>query len=464
MREPMPSPRRSALLAVVPLLAPAACTPAPAVAPTPAPAPPPASSAAPSAGITVAAAFERLCDGPAAIPLEIAGSRHFVTLPLSGSKGQGTFRFHVDTGGNTPGLMILKSVADSIGIASEDALPRKIHLGDHDVALPEGARWVLLDDTSEEAKKRPTSEQAIRKGFSAGQIGAGFLSRFVVCIDPAKGRLGLGDPAAIAIDDASSPGVPVMMLSGGENHALYPFVQIILHDGDQFAGGYGVLLDTGATTSMLDDNKIRYQKGHVAGWPMATGAAGDADMIGGAFSEAMLRAECVSITAPKAKFPDRPEIEAGPVTFVSRPTGTWGKMFGDLPYTMGSHGAIANDVLNHFRLLLDYKRERLWLQPSGRAPDRSASMKRVGLALRFGADGCPEIRQVTDTNAPETIAAVHPGDVLLAVGALDACHAWHHEIQAELAGEAGQKKKLKIRRGGATIDVEVPVADLLPGP
>lgn len=69
-------------------------------------------------------------------------------------------------------------------------------------------------------------------------------------------------------------------------------------------------------------------------------------------------------------------------------------MFGPVPYTMGSHGALANDVLNRFRMILDYGAERLWLEPSGRPPDRSASITRVGVAIAFGDDGCSVIRQV----------------------------------------------------------------------
>jgi hypothetical protein len=460
-----PSRRRCA--AVLAAAAMAACSPpAPPPPPPAAPLPSPPPSAPPPAAeppaLTVAAAFDQICNGPSSIPLEIAGSREFVSLPLAGPKGTETLRFHVDTGGNTPGLMIRRSVAERLGFASEDALPKVVRLGDHDVALPEGARWIILDDTSDEARKRPTAEHAIRKGFAAGQLGAGFLSRFVLCIDPARGRMGLGDPRTVRIDAAGTPGIPVIMLPGGENHALYPFVQIHIRHEGTLIGGYGMLLDTGATTTMIEERKIRYLKDKAPAWPLATGAAGDADMIGGLFPEAMLRAAEVVITAPSAKFPGRPEVAAGPVVFVARGNGTFTKMFGDAPYTGGSHGALANEVLLRFRLLLDYRAERLWLEPVTRPLDRSASMTRVGLALRFGDDGCPVIQQITDTNAPATLAALKVGDVLLAVGDRDACKAWHHEIQAELSGAVGEPKKLRIRRNGAVQDVVVPVAALLP--
>jgi C-terminal processing protease CtpA/Prc len=128
---------------------------------------------------------------------------------------------------------------------------------------------------------------------------------------------------------------------------------------------------------------------------------------------------------------------------------------------LGSHGALANDVLLRFRLLIDYPHERLFVLPVERKPDASASFARVGVSLRFGTDGCPEIRQITDTNAPVTLEKLRIGDVLVAIDGRHVCEAWHHEISAALAGPAGTRKQLRLRRGGDTIDVEVLTAELL---
>jgi len=38
---------------------------------------------------------------------------------------------------------------------------------------------------------------------------------------------------------------------------------------------------------------------------------------------------------------------------------------------------------------------------------------------------------------------------------------WHHEVQAALAGVAGTRRKLRLRRAGATVEVDVPTAELL---
>lgn len=393
--------------------------------------------------------------------MEIAGSREFVSVTLPGAHSSEPLRFQVDTGGNTPGLNIRRSVAERLGFSSADALPRTIHIGDRDIGLPEGARWFVVDDRYSEF------EQATRKDFSVGQLGAGFLSRFVVCVDPGHGRLGLGDPAQFALDPAGAKWVPLLLLQGGSNRALYPFVHLLLLDHGQPTGGYGVLVDTGATTSMLDANKIEYQHQKHPDWPYARGAFGDADMIGGQWPEQILRAPDVALhTAGNPGdygLTERVTLDVGPATFVERPTGTWSRLLGDVRITMGSHGAIANDVLLRYRVIFDYAHARLFADPIERPADASASSSRVGVAVRFGADGCPEVRQITDTNSADTRAKLQIGDVVLAVDGHDACRMAHHELSAALAGPAGTPKRVHVRRGGAETDLDLTTAELLPG-
>jgi hypothetical protein len=446
-----------------------ACSPAARNASSPA-ASPTDGSGAPA---TLAARLDALCTGPSSVPMEIAGSREYVTVTLPGSKVSEPLRFHVDTGGNTPGLMLRRSVIARLGFASVDALPKTIRIGDRAVALPFGASWIVTDDGDDETR----FDRAARKDFAAGQIGAGFLSRFVVCIDPGHARLGLGDPKAFDLDSAGpndasvnadaskSEWVPLLLQSGGANHALYPFVHLLLREQGELAGGYGVLLDTGATTSMLDRNEIDYQRSHHRAWATANGAFGDADMIGGEWPEAVLSVPDVAIDTPGDSsaygLTKRVAIDLGPARFVDRPTGTWGRMFGDVKATMGSHGAVANDVLLGYRLVLDYAHARLFVAPSPHERDASASSSRVGLAVRFGDDGCPVVRQITDTNAPEARSKIQVGDALLAVDGRDACAMWHHELQAALAGAPGVYKKLRLRRGAEATEIDVPTAELL---
>jgi hypothetical protein len=415
---------------------------------------------------TLAQTLDTLCTGPESIPLEIAGSREFVMVTIPGSTSPEPLRFAVDTGGNTPGLMVTRSALQRLGFTSEAQLPRHIAVGGRDIPLPLETTWVVLDDDSADAK----FERATRKGFAVGQVGAGFLSHFVVCIDPGRARLGLGVPTEYDLDPGETPFIKMLMMSG-PNGSEYPFVHVVLFDRGDPIGGYGLLLDTGATTSMLDRNKLEYQRDKHPSVLRARGSFGDADMIGGTWPEEVIAVPDVALhtiaQASAAEPPGRrspePErvIDLGPARFVDRPTGTWDKMFGSVRATLGSHGALANDVLLGYRIVIDYPHERLFVQPSPRPLDASASAYRVGVSLRFGDDGCPVVRQVTDTNAPETRAQIQVGDVIASIDGKDACAMWHHEVQAALAGPPGATKRLSLRRDGREENVELAVADLL---
>jgi hypothetical protein len=424
--------------------------------------------------MSAALAMKTLCDGAASLPLEVAGSREFVNVSVAGPTGSGTFRFQVDTGGNTPGLMIEKSAALGIGVKAEADLPQKIVIAGTPFDLPEGAGWVIADDTNIDPSKLPFTSKGNRKDFSVGQIGAGFLSRFVVCIDPSARKLGLGKPADFAFGDApietGDPSISMLhllTLEGGANHAVYPFLHVLIRSKGEFVGGYGVLVDTGATTSMLDLNKVDYLHKKLPAWGFAKGTAGDSDMIGGGIEEEVIAAEDVALNSPKAwveheKLQAITPVDAGPATFVSRGNGTFGQMFGNLEPTMGTHGAIANDVLGRFRILIDYAGKHIFLQrlPASAVP-ASASMVRVGVSILFDPDGCPVVQRITSTNAPAVAKALQIGDVITTIDGQDACKMMHHEISAALAGKPGESKKLGIRRKTKGSQVTVPVAELL---
>jgi hypothetical protein len=403
--------------------------------------------------------FDDLCVGSRSIPLEIEGSREFVEVGLPNSKVDRRLRFHVDTGGNTAGLMIRASALRELGVAPSE-LPSSILLGSHAVPLPTGAHWLVLNDDDETIR----FERLSRKDLSVGQIGAGFLSGFLVCIDPGHARMGLAEPNSIP--PVREPGIPLLLQTAGSGQAMYPFVHLLILEAGKPVAGYGVLLDTGATTSMLDRNKVEYIHAHHPGWPVAIGSFGDADMIGGQWGELLLRVPDVAIDAPRAGLKalgldQYVSKDLGPATFVDRPTGTWDRMFGSVPLTMGSHGALANDVLLRYRLIIDYLHARLHVEPTFPPAMTSAASERVGIAVRFGQDGCPAITQVTDTNSELTRASMRAGDVLVAVDGRDACAMQHHELAEALAGPAGSEKRLRLRRSGQVLDVSVTTARLL---
>ncbi|MCA9641217.1 MAG: hypothetical protein H6718_21295 [Polyangiaceae bacterium] len=397
--------------------------------------------------------WKDFCNGPRSIPFEIFGGRQFVRVTLRGPKATREIWFHVDTTGTSKGVQLARSVAEELGYASIADLPSGLSIAGHEIALPTGAEWELQDDV---AFRR---DYARRKGFSVGQLGAGFLSRFHVCIDPASKRLSLGDPAALEVDPKGGNGIRFVSQILGYNSALYPAVAAALVKRGEIAHQYGFLIDTGASSSMLDESVVAFHHGKHPDWPFASGAFGDADMLGGEIAEQVLVVPEVTLLAPGYNQPTSPpnaqKLKA--VQFVSRPTGQWG-MFGSVK-GRGTIGAVGNDVLARYRLLIDYARSRLFLAP---VPNAAGPLwERVGLSFEF-KDGCPVIRRVAEANSPAR-KLVKVGDTLLSVDGKDACKLWHHELTQALAGKVGTLHDLELQRGGRKLQVQVPTVRLLSG-
>lgn len=370
-----------------------------------------------------------LCDGKDALPLVVAGSRHFVDVELKGPKATETIRFHVDSGGNTPGLLLQQSAFARLGFSDVAQLPKTLRIAGHDVAIPAATSWLVHD-----------GKDIRNEHMSEGQLGAGFLSQFVVCIDPAKGRIAFGNPAAFPIADDGT-GLPVELARMGPNNAPYIFVRA------EFGGQKMLLLfDTGAAASMLERKYLDLVRADHADWPLIQGAAGDADMLGGKLLEQMLRVPSLVVGGR----------DLGAAVFVERRDDTWHLMFN----VDNAHGAVANDVLDRYRMLIDYRGSHVWLWPTKRPLDASASLVRVGVGLRYGDDKCPIVTAISTGNAPDVAANIKVNDAILSVDGKSLCDGLHHTAATALAGRAGQRKKLQLRRGDKTLPVTATVRDL----
>ncbi|MGE0327024.1 MAG: hypothetical protein AB7S68_32175 [Polyangiaceae bacterium] len=401
----------------------------------------------------VAQAWSAVCEGPDAVPLESAGQRFYVMATLSGPKGTRELRFHVDTGGNTPGLMLSAPAASDLGIERVDQLPTSLKLGGKSFALPSGAGWVLGDGTAGQADYRR------RKNFSAGQLGAGFLSRYLVCLDPLTKRLALADPARVKIDPGSWPFTKLYVPELGANRARYPFVHVGLGDRGKIFAGYMLLLDSGASSSMLETRNLEVVRGNLSSG-YREGSFGDADMLGGTLKEQVQRVPELRLhTLPSVREAGQLKVEVpvGFGDFVSRPTGTFQQMFGNWS-PIGIQGALGGDVLQRYRMLIDYREARLYVQPI--LGSKPPSWTRVGLSVAYPKGECPVVQRVGVSNV-EAARLVKPGDTLLEVGSRDACKLWHHELMEALSGEVRETRRLLLQRSGKRVEVNVPIVQLL---
>ena len=112
---------------------------------------------------------------------------------------------------------------------------------------------------------------------------------------------------------------------------------------------YGMLLDTGASFSIVDESLLQKWAGSNPEWPKYSGAYGEAKTLGGVALETMF--------VPDGKWGD---YSLGSFGVVSQPDGTFKEYMSSMmkePVV----GALGGNVLKNFRLELDYPNERLYL-------------------------------------------------------------------------------------------------------
>ncbi|MGH7461405.1 MAG: hypothetical protein ACREMA_10295, partial [Longimicrobiales bacterium] len=115
---------------------------------------------------------------------------------------------------------------------------------------------------------------------------------------------------------------------------------------------YGFLLDTGASFTMVSDALLKTWGSEHPDWPRHAGAFGEAATLGGQTLETMF--------VPRGLWQSQQLAEFG---VTSQREGTFERYMSRM-MTAPIVGALAGNVLKHFRVELDYANEKLYL--SGR--------------------------------------------------------------------------------------------------
>lgn len=375
-------------------------------------------------------AARELCDGADAWPLVLDGGRLFVDATVELPSGPAPLRLMIDTGGNAMGVALHGRAAARLGVRDAGALPRELVVGGRRAALPDGASWVLVDDAS------PGSLLArARPGESDGQIGAGWLSRRRLCLDPAARRLGLGAPSDARV--SAGGGHPLVLAEEAPWGARYGFLRA-----DVGRSSVTLLVDTGAPAGMLHE---RAHSSLIATSPWAEVASGDWDMIAGAYAAERVVAAPLSLGGARL----------GPAVFVSRPDGTFPTMFTALPGG-GPDGALGADVWLRHRVLVDWDTERLFAWPVAR---QGALPARVPISIAFDARGCPTVARAASEAAREGLA---PGDRLVRIEGRDPCGVGHAELSRWLGRPEGAQISIERGRGARVEPLVVTSRPALP--
>ena len=274
------------------------------------------------------------------VPLLIEGNRPFVDLVFRRSDGSArSARFLVDSGGG--GFLITEPLARDIGLQWSDTMHedgRELAISTvppnafaEEFPLDLNANRVLIVIGADSIL--PPSAPGRAEGMFPGHL----LARYHVIFDYPNAAFTLARPGVLIPKGDALP-MPVSPEYG------FPRTEIMV-DGET----YGVLIDTGASFTMVSEVLLKLWGGGHPNWPRRLGATGEAATLGGQTLETLF--------IPCAKWGTSQLREFGVVSQREGAFERWMSSMMKKPIV----GALAGNVLRHFRLELDYPNERLYL-------------------------------------------------------------------------------------------------------
>jgi hypothetical protein len=367
---------------------------------------------------------------PATIPFELANRHVIVRCRVNSSR---PLSFVLDTGANT--AIVRMATAMELGLALEGSVNTGgAGAGTQAGRLVKGASWSLdgLEGFSQRVSLAlPLPELPPGLGQDVdGIIGGEFIQQFVLALDYQARTITFHDPRTFRY---GGTGQPLPLEFSPNRHPIVP-ATVTPRGGKPIEHRF--MLDIGSGAALVLHSPFVTE--HALGGPphstvRAIGGVG----AGGRVSGRIGRVEALQIggftlRAPNAMFA---EDKAG--AFADRTLA----------------GNIGAQIASRFRIVLDYSRRRLILEPSltfSDPFDRAIS----GLALR--AEG-PEyrtfrVREVLEDSAA-TEAGIQAGDVITAIDGTDAAGLTLTAINEML--ENATARALVIRRGDATVNARI---------
>ncbi len=274
------------------------------------------------------------------VPLIVEGNRPFIDLNLkSGDRTPRTARFLVDSGGG--GFLLTEPLARDLGLTW--GTPEREE--GKEFAVVTAPPQAFVDEFA--LKLNPSRVMVVIAsdnilpagvpGHAEGMFPAHVLWRYHVVFDYPRGKFTIARPGVLEPEGNPLP-MPVSKKSG------FPQTEIEV-DGQK----YGLLLDTGASFTMVSEVLLKSWGSKHTDWERHEGAFGDAKLLGGQTLETMI--------VPQARWGAN-ELRALGVT--SQREGTFEKFMSSMtkePIV----GSLAGNVLKQFRVELDYKEEKLYL-------------------------------------------------------------------------------------------------------
>jgi predicted aspartyl protease len=273
------------------------------------------------------------------VPLLVEGNRPFIDITFIRPNGSNRVaRFIIDSGGG--GFLITEPLARDLGLhwgpisreegselANATETPRA-YVGDFPLDLDPSRVIVLVGADNALPKVAP--------GHADGLLPGHVLAHYLVVFDYPGGKF------TLARKNAWQPkGTPLPMPVGRTG---YPRTEI------EVAGTkYGMLIDTGASFTMVSEVLLKQWGTAHPDWPRYKGAFGEAKTLGGATLETM--------TIPAGLWGPNKLSEFG---VTSQREGTFEKYMSGM-MAAPIVGSLAGNVLKRFRLVLDYPNAKLYI-------------------------------------------------------------------------------------------------------
>jgi predicted aspartyl protease len=274
------------------------------------------------------------------VPLIVEGNRPFIDLTFRRADGSTrTARFLIDSGGG--GFQITEPLARDIGLrwgatiraeGAEFAKPTeipKVYVGDFPLELNPNRVGISIGRDNVLPKTAP--------GHAEGMLPGHVIAQYFVVFDYPKGKFTLARANVL-----TPKGTPLPMPVGPQSG--FPRTEI------EVAGTkYAMLLDTGASFTMVSAAVLKSWGAAHPEWPRYQGAYGEAKTLGGQTLETM--------TLPGGLWGTHKLTEFG---VTSQGEGVFEKYMSAM-MAAPIVGSLAGNVLKHFRLELDYPNSKLYI-------------------------------------------------------------------------------------------------------
>lgn len=273
------------------------------------------------------------------VPLAVEGNRPFIEVSFRKADGSvRSARFLLDTGGG--GFLLSEPLARDLGLhwgtpmheeGKEFALVTDsvtASVNDFRLHLNPQRILVMIGDSSTMPSVAPHAD---------GTIPGHVLAQYDVVFDYPGGTFTIARPGVLQHRGAKLP-MPVAPRSG------FPRTEIVVSDTT-----YGLLVDTGASFTMVSEAVLKAWGANHSDWPRYTGAYGEAATLGGQTLETMF--------LPGAQWGP---LHLGKFGVVSQREGTFERYMSGM---MSSPiiGSLAGNVLKSYRIELDYAHQQLYI-------------------------------------------------------------------------------------------------------